>query len=164
MQAANERLVEIIGSYGEGGGQILRTSLALSASFKKPVTIHHTYRAYQGKSKNASPSTSAPEVCGRFGQGRLLLYHPAGHPPPHHESVGPSTVRERPLLSRRVVESMGRVDLCCAYVQANGVFLERKENLDQKDLRQHHRFETKPDQKYRTYLPQKNPRSSGDHC
>ena len=40
MQAANERLVENIGSYGEGGGQMLRTSLALSAIFKKPVTIY----------------------------------------------------------------------------------------------------------------------------
>jgi RNA 3'-terminal phosphate cyclase (ATP) len=79
MQAANERLVEIIGSYGEGGGQMLRTSLALSAVFSKPVTIHHIIRirAYQGKSESASPSTSAPEVCERFRQGRILLHHPA---------------------------------------------------------------------------------------
>ena len=41
MQALNESLIEIDGSYGEGGGQILRTSLALSAIFKKPVAIHH---------------------------------------------------------------------------------------------------------------------------
>jgi hypothetical protein len=100
MQALNESLIEIIGSYGEGGGQMLRTSLALSAIFKKPVTIH-LYQAYQGKSENALSSTSAPEVCVRVGQGRDLLYHSAGHPPPHHESVGPSTVPEPPLLSLR---------------------------------------------------------------
>ena len=41
MQALNESLIEINGSYGEGGGQILRTSLALSAILKKPVTIYH---------------------------------------------------------------------------------------------------------------------------
>lgn len=41
MQALDESLIEINGSYGEGGGQILRTSLALSAIFKRPITIHH---------------------------------------------------------------------------------------------------------------------------
>jgi RNA 3'-terminal phosphate cyclase (ATP) len=34
-------MIEIDGSYGEGGGQILRTSLALSAILRKPFTIHH---------------------------------------------------------------------------------------------------------------------------
>ena len=34
-------VVEIDGSYGEGGGQILRTSLALSAILRKPFTIRH---------------------------------------------------------------------------------------------------------------------------
>jgi len=33
--------VRINGSYGEGGGQILRTSLALSAILKKPLVVHH---------------------------------------------------------------------------------------------------------------------------
>jgi len=33
--------IEIDGSYGEGGGQILRTALALSAISKKPFSIHH---------------------------------------------------------------------------------------------------------------------------
>lgn len=34
-------MIEIDGSYGEGGGQILRTSLALSALTGTPVRIHH---------------------------------------------------------------------------------------------------------------------------
>ena len=41
MDSSSEGLIEIDGSYGEGGGQILRTSLALSALLKKPTTIHH---------------------------------------------------------------------------------------------------------------------------
>ncbi len=34
-------MLEIDGSYGEGGGQILRTSIALSAVLKKPVKIYN---------------------------------------------------------------------------------------------------------------------------
>ncbi|OGP78604.1 MAG: RNA 3'-terminal-phosphate cyclase [Deltaproteobacteria bacterium RBG_16_49_23] len=34
-------MIEIDGSYGEGGGQILRTSLALSAVLKRPILVHH---------------------------------------------------------------------------------------------------------------------------
>jgi RNA 3'-terminal phosphate cyclase (ATP) len=34
-------MIEIDGSYGEGGGQVLRTSLAFSAILKVPVTVHH---------------------------------------------------------------------------------------------------------------------------
>jgi RNA 3'-phosphate cyclase len=34
-------MIEIDGSYGEGGGQILRTSLALSAVLKRPIMVHH---------------------------------------------------------------------------------------------------------------------------
>ena len=34
-------MVEINGAYGEGGGQILRSSLALSALTGKPLRIHH---------------------------------------------------------------------------------------------------------------------------
>ena len=41
MQVKDDHLTLIDGSYGEGGGQILRTSLALSAILQKPVTIRH---------------------------------------------------------------------------------------------------------------------------
>ncbi|MCL5022561.1 MAG: RNA 3'-terminal phosphate cyclase [Nitrospirae bacterium] len=34
-------MVDIDGSYGEGGGQIVRTALGLSCLFRKPFTIHH---------------------------------------------------------------------------------------------------------------------------
>lgn len=34
-------MTEIDGSFGEGGGQILRTALALSAVFELPLTLHH---------------------------------------------------------------------------------------------------------------------------
>ena len=49
-------LIEINGSFGEGGGQILRTALSLSAILKKPFTIHHI------RSKRKNPGLQAQHL------------------------------------------------------------------------------------------------------
>jgi RNA 3'-phosphate cyclase len=41
MEFNQEKLIQIDGSYGEGGGQILRTALAFSGIFKKALRVHH---------------------------------------------------------------------------------------------------------------------------
>ena len=41
MEISKKDFIDIDGSYGEGGGQILRTSLAFSAVLNIPVRIHH---------------------------------------------------------------------------------------------------------------------------
>jgi len=56
MQSYQGGLIEIDGSYGEGGGQILRTALALSAILRKPFTIFHI------RSKRKNPGLQAQHV------------------------------------------------------------------------------------------------------
>jgi len=41
MQGKDDQLTIIDGSYGQGGGRISRTFLALSAIHQKPVTLQH---------------------------------------------------------------------------------------------------------------------------
>jgi RNA 3'-phosphate cyclase len=56
MGADEKSLIEMDGSYGEGGGQILRTALALSAILKKPFTLHHI------RSKRKNPGLQAQHL------------------------------------------------------------------------------------------------------
>jgi RNA 3'-terminal phosphate cyclase (ATP) len=56
MQSHQEGLIKIDGSHGEGGGQVLRTALALSANLRKPFTISHI------RSKRKNPGLQAQHL------------------------------------------------------------------------------------------------------
>jgi RNA 3'-terminal phosphate cyclase (ATP) len=56
MENIKGGLIEIDGSYGEGGGQILRTAVALSAILRKPFTISHI------RSKRKNPGLQAQHL------------------------------------------------------------------------------------------------------
>jgi len=56
MQSHQQGMIQIDGSHGEGGGQILRTALALSAILKKPFTLYHI------RCKRRNPGLQAQHV------------------------------------------------------------------------------------------------------
>lgn len=90
-------MIEIDGSFGEGGGQILRSSLALSVATGQPVRL---VRIRAGREKpgllhqhlaavKAAAAISAAEVSGAELRSRELTFRPRGvHPGRHVFSVG----------------------------------------------------------------------------
>jgi len=72
MGADEKSLIEMDGSYGEGGGQILRTALAFSAILKKPFTIHHI------RSKRKNPGLQAQHLEAVEALARITEAHTEG--------------------------------------------------------------------------------------
>lgn len=90
MTAVAKKPIIIDGSYGEGGGQILRTSLALSAIVQRPLTIEHI-RARRPKpglaaqhltAIRAVQEISAAEVVGAELHSTNLVFRPTAPPMP----------------------------------------------------------------------------------
>ncbi len=70
MGSHREGLIEIDGSYGEGGGQVLRTALALSAIQRRPLRIERI-RAGRKNPGLKPQHLKAAEALTRMTQGRL---------------------------------------------------------------------------------------------
>ena len=72
MQSDQQGLIRIDGSYGEGGGQILRTALALSAILRKPFTLFHI------RSKRNNPGLQAQHLAAVEALARITEAHTEG--------------------------------------------------------------------------------------
>jgi RNA 3'-terminal phosphate cyclase (ATP) len=89
-----DAMITIDGSYGEGGGQVLRTSLALSAITGQPLHIYNIRAARPKPGLQAQHLTSvraAAAICGAELEGdalgsQSLVFRPA-HPPQAGEYV-----------------------------------------------------------------------------
>ncbi|MFO7899644.1 MAG: RNA 3'-terminal phosphate cyclase [Planctomycetota bacterium] len=90
-------MIEIDGSFGEGGGQILRTSLALSLATGRPFHIRHirASRSKPGLRRQHLAAARAAAEIGRaetdrmtLGSGELTFVPTAIRPGWHHFSVG----------------------------------------------------------------------------
>ncbi|MEK6699936.1 MAG: RNA 3'-terminal phosphate cyclase [Nitrospirota bacterium] len=87
-QASVKNIITIDGSYGEGGGQILRTSLALSCVLGKPVRITNIRRDRKKPglqpqhltAVKAAAAVSRAEVTGAELSSTMLTFTPTGLP------------------------------------------------------------------------------------
>lgn len=95
-------MISIDGSYGEGGGQVLRTALALSAIFVRPVRIERI-RAGRPKPGLAAQHLTAVRAMAELCRARLegaelgsqtLSFFPAGPPQPGRYTFDVAAARE----------------------------------------------------------------------